>query len=197
MINVDLLSDTTYREQAVEQLDQLLGNSSKFPVKSTQIYGLRQIARQEPERIGDFATHQRQRAQSRYDAENDRRNPRDSNLQSLQAEIDFWTLVDNLCSSGTSNWSLTEERDSHIPVDLQNRPDLSRRERRELNERKEKWFEQWKKEHFPAFFERFCTHCLYCIAMADETDQSSQREQNDCQAGGAMQTAFQQANRFE
>ena len=75
MTLVDLLSDTVYRQQAVKQLHQLLGSDNQFPVETTQIYGLRQIARQEPERIGDFATHQRQRAQSRYEAENDRRNP--------------------------------------------------------------------------------------------------------------------------
>ena len=207
MTLVHLLSDTVYPQQAVKQLHQLLDGANEFPVKAAQIYGLRQIARQEPKRIREFAKHQGQRAKSRYDAEDDRKNPRDSVLQSLQAEIDFWTLIDNLCNGTTFNWSVIQERDSHIPEDLQNRPDMSRRERRKLGECRDKWSEQWDNEHIPAFFERFCTYCLYCIAKAemrqlgsiniDETDQLSQQEQNDSQDGGAMQTALQQANLVE
>lgn len=201
MMQVDLLSDTTYRQQAVEQLNQLLGNSSKFPVESTQIYGLRQIARQEPEKVKEFAEHQGKRAERKCETASV--NAR----QRLEFEIEFWTLVVNLCNGPTSSWSMIQERDSRIPANLQNRPGMSRRERREIGERRDEWCERWDNEHIPAFFERFCTHCLYCIAKAEmgqlesgsanETDQSLQQEQNDSQAGGAMQTAFQQANLVE
>ena len=198
MTSVDLLSDTTYRQQAVKQLSQLLGNASEFPVDSTQIYGLRQIARQQPDKVADFAKHQKERAERKYETASV------NAQQKLKSEIEFWTLVADLCNNRTTNWSVIRERDSHIPADLQNRSDMSRRERRELGERRDKWGEQWDNEHIPAFFERFCTHCLFCIAKAemgqlrsvtaDETNQLSQQEQSNSQDGGTMQTALQQAN---
>lgn len=97
MTPVDLLSDTIYRQQAIKQLDKLLDSNNQFPVEATQIHGLRQIARQEPERIGDFADHQKRRAQNRYDAEKERSNPRTKVLRKLETEINFWTLVANFC----------------------------------------------------------------------------------------------------
>lgn len=217
MTLVDLLSDTIYRQQAVKQLHQLLGRANQFPVESTQIYGLRQIARQEPERIRDFATHQGQRAQSRYGAEDEKSNPRAEVLQKWETEINFWTLVANFCGDSPDRWSVKKEGRSYLPQELRNDnlrevqgPTRQERERiRQHNNRlkreQREWLEKWDNEHIPAFFERFCTHCLFCIAKAEmgqlgsatanETDQSSQQEQNDSQAGGAMQTAFQQANR--
>lgn len=199
MTLVDLLSDTVYRQQAVQQLYQLLDGADEFPVKTAQIYGLRQIAKQEPEKVKAFAEHQLKRAERKCETASK------NAQQRLESEIEFWTLVVNLCNGTTLAWSVIQERDSRIPVNLQNRPDMSRRERREIGERRDEWCEQWDNEHIPAFFERFCTHCLFCIAKAEmgqlgsasanETDQSSQQEQNDSQAGGAMQTAFQQANR--
>ena len=207
MILVDVLSDTIYRGQAVTQLDQLLDGNTKFPVKTAQIYGLRQIARQQPDKVKKFANHQGQRAQSRYDKENRRRKPRTNVLQSLQAEIDFWSIVANLCSDSVPHWSVPNEGQSYLPLELQNSQDTSRRERRELRTRQKKWFEQWKNDHIPAFFERFCTHCLYYIAKSEmgqlgsgntnETDQLSQQEQNNNHDGGAMQTALQQVNLVE
>ena len=89
MTFVDLLSDTTYRQQTVGQLHQLLGNNNKFPVEPSQIHGLRQIARQEPERVGGFATHQGQRAQNRYDGENEKSRPRAEVLQKRETEVNF------------------------------------------------------------------------------------------------------------
>lgn len=219
MINVDLLSDTTYREQAVEQLDQLLGNSSKFPVESTQIYGLRQIARQEPERISDFATHQEQRAQNRYDAEDKKSNPNADILQKWETEINFWTLVASFCGDSSDHWSVRKEGRVYLPEELRNEnlrtvPGATPQETQQnqqhnnrIRKGQREWLAEWDNEHIPAFFERFCTHCLYCIAKAEmdqlgggsanETDQASQQEQNDSQAGGAMQTAFQQVNLVE
>ena len=197
MTLVDLLSDTVYRQQAIRQLHQLLRNDNQFPVKPAQIHGLRQIARQDPERVKDFATHQRQRAERKCETASL------NAQQRLEFEIEFWTLIANLCNGTTVDWSMIQERDSRIPANLQNRPEMSRRERREIGERRKEWCERWDNEHIPAFFERFCTHCLFCIAKAEmgqlgrrdtnETDQSSQEEQND----SAMQTAFQQANRVE
>ena len=207
MTLVDLLSDTIYRQQVAQQLHQLLGNDKKFPVEPSQIHGLRQIARQEPERIEGFANHQGQRAQSRYDAEDEKSRPRAEVLQKWETEVNFWTLVANFCGDSPDRWSVIQERNSRLPAELQNRPDMSRRERREIGERRDKWCERWDNEHIPAFFERFCTHCLFCIAKAEmgqlgggdtnETDPSAQQDQSDNQSGGAMETAFEQANLVE
>lgn len=201
MTLVDLLSDTVYRQQAVEQLYQLLGSDTQFPVESTQIYGLRQIARQEPEKVKVFADHQRKRAERKCETASQ------NAQQRLESEIEFWTLVVNLCHETTDRWSVIRERNSHIPVNLQNRSDMSRRERREIGERRNEWCEQWDNEHIPAFFERFCTHCLFCVAKAEmgqlasesanEVDELAQQDQSNSQAGDAMQTAFQQANLVE
>ena len=201
MTLVDLLSDTVYRPQAVQQLYQLLDGADEFPVKAAQIYGLRQIARQEPEKVKVFADHQRQRAERKCETASQ------NAQQRLESEIEFWTLVANLCNGTTVSWSVIQERDSHIPANLQNRSDMSRRERREIGERRDEWCEQWDNEHIPAFFERFCTHCMFCIAKAEmgqlasesanEVDELAQQEQNDNQVGDAMQTAFQQANLVE
>ncbi len=215
MTRVDLLSDTTYREQAVKQLDQLLSGSTKFPVKTTQIYGLRQIARQQPKEIACFAEHQRRRVQRRYKEENERRQPRDDVLQELQAVIDFWVLVTNLCSNSTSGWSVVQEGHRYLPEELreeklppkskgatQQETQANLTLHNQFKNRQTKWLDQWKNEHIPAFFERFCTHCLYRIAKLemqdpDEVLQLSQQEENESQDEGAMQAAFQQANLIE
>lgn len=144
MTRVDLLSDTTYCEQAVKQLDQLLGNSNRFPVKPAQIYGLGQIARQQPINVEKFANHQRERTQ---------RKP----------EIDFWKLVTDLCNNSSSSWSVEREGRTHLPEELQN--PKSRKGKRHQRE----WLKQWTNEHIPAFFERFCTHALYRIGMAENS----------------------------
>ncbi len=217
MTLVDLLSDTVYRQQAIKQIHQLLGSNNQFPVKSTQIYGLRQIARQEPERIGDFAAHQKLRAQSRYEAENEKSNPRDEDLQKWETEISFWTLVSNLCGDLPDHWSVKKEGCTYLPQDLRNdnlrevqgttqqeKQQIQQHNNRIKKDRRE-WLKKWDNEHIPAFFERFCTHCLYCIAKAEmgqlasanETDQSSQQNQSNSQDGGTMQAALQQVNLVE
>ena len=219
MTFVHLLSDTVYPQQAVRQLHQLLNGANEFPVKAAQIYGLRQIARQEFGRIGEFARHQEQRAQSKYEAEAGRRNPRDSVLQSLQAEINFWTLVDNFCGDSSNHWSVRREGYCYLPSELrdENRRKVPGKTPQETTQNQQynnrlksgqrEWFQKWENDHIPAFFERFCTYCLYCIAKAemgqlgsintDETDQLLQPEQNSSQDEGAMQTALQQANLIE
>ena len=201
MTLVDFLSDTVYRLQAVQQLYQLLDGADEFPVRTAQIYGLRQIARQEPEKVKVFADHQRKRAERKCETASQ------NALQRLESEIEFWTLVVSICNETTVSWSVIRERNSHIPANLQNRPDMSRRERREIGERRNEWCEQWDNEHIPAFFERFCTHCLFCIAKAEmgqlasesanEVNELAQQDQSNSQAGDAMQTAFQQANLVE
>ena len=148
---VDLLSDTTYREQAIKQVDALLNSGGNLPVERSQIYGLRQIARQQPRKVKTFAEHQKERAQKR-----DR-----------GAEVDFWELVSNCCDS-TQGWSVQEEGKKYLPKELKEIPPKQkgmthdqRRHRNELLRRCREWIEQWDNDHIPAFFERFCTHALY------------------------------------
>ena len=167
MTRVDLLSDTTYCEQAVKQLDQLLGDSNRFPVERAQIYGLRQIARQQPRKVEEFANHQCERTRRKLENASERARP------NLQAEIDFWTLVSDLCRDSALAWSVHKEGLAHLPVELQNIPAKrqgmtheEQRLRKELNNRQREWFVQWTNEHIPAFFERLCTHALYRIGMA-------------------------------
>lgn len=166
MKSVDLLSDTTYRREAVEQLERLLGNgNARFPVKATQIYGLRQIARQQPDSVQEFARKQRIRAEKK---------------QGTDAEIAFWTLVDNLCSLSTSGWAVPKEAGSYLPVELrdENIPSkrsgmtqADQRRRNRLRAQQRAWIARWTAEHIPAFFERFCTHALYRIGMAANSEE--------------------------
>ncbi len=155
MTSLDLLSDTVYREQAIRQLDDLLGECRKFPVQKTQLYGLRQIARQEPRKVRKFAIHQRDRAKRK----------------SEQDEVEFWTCVDKLCDL-SSPWSVPTEglkhapeelREENIPEKIKGMAPAERTHRNELIAQRKKWLDQWARDHIPAFFERFCTHALYCL----------------------------------
>lgn len=163
MTSVDLLSDTVYREQACKQLDGLLDDCGEFPVQKAQIYGLRQIAWQQPGKVKGFADHQRERARRKQENVSGMAKP------SLQAEIDFWTLVGNLCDS-TSDWSVrkegfvhapTELREENIPAKLKGMTTAERSRRNELRKHQRVWLDEWAAIHIPAFFERFCTHALY------------------------------------
>ncbi len=140
MTIVDLLSDTVYRDQARQQLDTLLGEIRKFPVKTAQIYGLRQIARQQPEQVKNFAERQRTRAERK----------------NKQSEVQFWQLVERLCDS-RNGWSVRVEGDKHAPPEL----------RTETRRRQRKRREAWEQTHIPAFFERFCTHALYRLGVEE------------------------------
>lgn len=192
MTCVDLLSDTTYPQQAVRQLHQLLGNASEFPVESSQIYGLRQIARQQPDKVLDFARHQSERAEK----------------LNHQAEVDFWTLVAKFCNRATSEWSVYNEGRTYLPEDIrdenipQKQSGMSEKERSRINalrNRRDKWLDQWANEHIPAFFERFCTQCLYCKAMIEmsqsnrNSDTSTYQAQREAENSEAMQRAFTDA----
>ena len=163
MTDLDQLSDTVYREQAVRQLDDLLGACRSFPVERTQIYGLRQIARQEPGKVGEFARCQRERAERKREQISKRGG------SELDAEIEFWSLVDKLCRS-SSPWSVLSEglerapaelRNENIPAGTKGMPRDERTRLKQLKQGQKKWLEQWTKDHVPAFFERFCAHALF------------------------------------
>lgn len=166
---LDLLSDTVYREQAAEQLDGFLGNCKKFPVKKSQIYGLRMIARQQPGQVGKFAGSQGQRANRKLKMKGEKGDHR------IEAEILFWKLVANLCGDLDANrpdieWSVVKAGIDHLPTDLhednipEKRPGMTadeRQRRNELRRKRKEWLARWSEAHFPAFIERFCTHALF------------------------------------
>ena len=163
MRSADVLSDTVYREQACKRLDNLLHDRQRFPVEKAQLYGLRQIARQQPTSVADFAKHQRQRAERKLESASRGRRA------GLEAEIEFWTLVGELCYSNSA-WSVqrsglehapTELREENIPRKRTGMTPAERMHRNQLKKRRQEWIEEWTKEHIPAFFERFCTHALY------------------------------------
>lgn len=185
MTIVDRLSDTVYRDQAREQLDALLRElqgylqeNYRFPVKRTQLYGLRQIARQQPKQVKNFARHQRERAERKHEGASERAKP------SLESEIKFWKLVESLCDSHT-DWSVHVEGARHAPPELREenipprRPgmtDAERRDRNQLRQRLREWNDRWEKTHVPAFFERFCTHALYRLKMSEKNHGIEQNE---------------------
>ena len=109
-MTLDLLSDTVYFLGACRSLDRLLRSCEKFPVQRSQIYGLRQIARQEPGRVHDFAIHQRERAERKQENVSERGRFR------LQTEIDFWSLVNQLCDSTTDSWSVRRTGLEYAPT---------------------------------------------------------------------------------
>lgn len=143
MTTVDLLSDTVYRDQARNRLESLRAKIGQVPVKPAQIYGLRQIARQQPLKVKKFAQRQRERAE--------RRNPNASEIRL------WWSLVEQLCESTTACWSVRKEVLKFAPEDFM---DQTKRRRRE-------WLDEQERTHRPAFFERFCTHALYRMAESE------------------------------
>lgn len=172
MTNLDLLSDTVYREQAVRQLDDLLGVCGTLTVHKTQIYGLRQIARQEPDKVGEFARHQHGRAERKL-----------GGRPGLEAEIQFWSLVGKLCDS-RSPWSVLSEglqhlpaelRDGNIPMRTKGMTPAERTRRNQIKAGQREWLARWTKDHVPAFFERFCTHALFRLEMSHETKGENSR----------------------
>ena len=165
MTTVDLLSDTVYRDQAHAQLDNLLEDVGAFPVQRSQIYGLRQIARQQPLQVTEFADHQRERAERKMEKASQKAQLR------LESEIKLWMLVKSLCDS-TTDWSIRAEAQNYVPDILRdenipiNRPGMTNEERSARNRirsQQREWRIDWEVHHIPALFERFCTHALYLM----------------------------------
>lgn len=170
MTILDLLSDTTYRDQAARKLHPLVQNATEFPVETSQIHGLREIARQQPASVSSFARHQKERAERKYEIASE------MTKLKLEAEIAFWTLVINLCGSPNSDWSVLKEGHAHLPEELreenipEKRPGMTQEEQRHRNELRKyqrERLDQWANEHIPAFFQRFCTQCLYRKALIE------------------------------
>lgn len=180
-MTLDLLSDTEYPVHACGSLDRFLGDCERLPVQRSQIYGLRQIARQEPSKVHDFASHQRERAGRKQETASER------GRLSLQAEIDFWSLVNQLCTSTADSWSVRRTGLEYAPPDLQEenipaksecRTNADRTRRSQLRKRQKEWLDGWTEKHIPAFFERFCTHALYRLEVPANDHQEGIHDNN-------------------
>ena len=159
---VDILSDTVYRDQATRNLDRMFKEWQRIPVARTQLYGLREIARNQPSEVAKYARHQRHRAEAKGPMHQD--------------ETDFWRLVHDICERPAPDWSVAGEGRAHLPSELQDeslpvqRKGMSHEERRCRNRLKveqRNWLHKWKMAHVPAFFQRFCAHALYLRAKSD------------------------------
>ncbi len=174
MLDLDIEVDTELGQRAIDEVtrylrDNAAGHYSKedgWPVARAQIAGLRQIAANEPTKVGEFAEHQRVKTQGKLNATKN-----EDRQHKLRAEITFWERIRGLCEGQPPKfpWSLNQARDQALPADLQddkylpgaqltNEQHASRKDKRE---RRERWQRQWMMEHYAAFFQRFCVHYLY------------------------------------
>ena len=173
---VDQLSDTVYRDKAIEIVDGFVAEHGEYgtPVDRSQIHGLRQIAIQQPGVIKSFADHQRGRVEKKLETAGQKSRPK------LETQAAFWKLIADLCEPRKLPWSPATEAESQIPAELrsENIPakvkgmtpeDRGRRNR--LAKEQREWLERWNTDHVPAFFQRFCTHYLYQLGKLENINQ--------------------------
>lgn len=158
MAAFDLLSDTSFAEEAAKAVDAFV-HEHEYPVARAQIHGLRQIAINQPTQITVFADHQKDRAEKR----------------NASAQVEFWKLVHLLCNGRPprASWSLEQAAENVMPAELRletaaHGTKLSKEEQQEraaTKQRQKQWLESWRSEHYPEFFQRFCAHYLYRLGM--------------------------------
>jgi len=167
---LDQLSDTVYRDKANEIVGQFVSEYGA-PITRSQIYGLRQIACQQPHLLKSFADHQRERAEKKLETAGK------SSRQNLEAEVAFWKLIADLCEPGRLPWSIATEAEAQMPPELREeniparadcKSNEERSRRRQLVAQRKQFLERWTAEHVPAFFQRFCTHYLYELAKEEK-----------------------------
>lgn len=163
MTDMDLLADTVFPGEARRVVESVVKICGDIPVEATQIHGLRQIARQQPHKVSQFAHKQRARAEKRPNSE----------------VTEFWSLVGYLCDGSTGQsgwfaegWSLHEEACKVLPAELRNLPsrqDMKTNEDRQRRNRmareQARLIKDWNAKGIPAFFERFCAECICRRAM--------------------------------
>jgi hypothetical protein len=164
MLDLDICIDTELRDRAVKAAEEFTATKG-YPVSRTQIAGLLQIAGNEPHLISKFAGNQKERAQKRLTGMRDN----DPKAGRFGDEIDFWTLVVDLCAGkgAQRDWSLARQCESEIPAEMQCKkphPSAPREERDNYQRTKlnqEAWVRQWNRDHYPAYFRHFCAQYLY------------------------------------
>jgi hypothetical protein len=145
-----------------------------WPIRRSQIAGLRLIASNEPDRVAEFAQKQSERERAKlHDREARSDHERDRKASIV---IAFWDLVQTLCAPRAKErdtCSLQQACDEAIPPEYRDddqRPkaQLTIEERQERNRRKkarEEFQRQWKAAYYPVFFQRFCAHYLYRMSQ--------------------------------
>jgi hypothetical protein len=175
VVNLDVLADTEFRDQAVRALDEFI-QAHGCPVRRAQIQGLRQIAFNQPREVPDFADHQRKKAERRLEG----LNPNSDRAARLTDEIAFWDLIVHLSGSANTpagRWSLYRLAEDQAPADCRvgKRPHGSaspeeHRAYREARQKSDTWHKQRVAEDYPAFFQRFCAHYLYRLSKHEAGD---------------------------
>jgi len=175
MALVDQLSDTVYRDKAIEILAEFVAEYAEHgtPVDRSQIHGLRQIAIQQPGVIKKFADHQRERVEKKLETAGPKSRPK------LETQAAFWKLIADLCEPKKLPWSPAKQAESQMPAELQEqnipakadcKTNDDRSRRKQLKAQQKQWLEQWNTEHVPAFFQRFCTHYLYQLGKREKSN---------------------------
>ena len=175
MVNLDILADTVFRDEAAKAVDAFV-HEHDCPVKRAQIAGLRQIAANEPARLLEFGKHQREKAARRLEATR-----RDDKRAEFEGQIAFWDLVSRLCGAsggGETSWSLSKLAEEQAPADCRgvhrppgNAPAEEHRAYREAKARADAWQAQRKAEDYPVFYQRFCAHYLYRLSQYHQPDE--------------------------
>lgn len=162
-MSLDVLADTVLREHAISAVERYFEEFTDakrpVPVKRSQIEGLRQIAANQPGRLEDFAKKQREKAHKRFHTN----------------EAEFWNLVLRLigrAGAGMQAWSIPDamELPGHLQVPSKPQSGASMIELQANNEAKKKlnaWREERMAELAPVFFQRFCAHYLYKMALRE------------------------------
>lgn len=177
-ITVDVNIDTWLADKARTAVDYYIKNAlperlpdpDKWAVKASQIKGLQQIARQQPERLKDFAEKQLDKATKRAQQGSDEARAREEQVMA------FWKLVLELVAGRAAGfgWSLEAARSAAMPQHLRQVPQgkaATREEqeaRRMQKEERERWEQMWNAAHVPAFFRMFCIHYLYRMYNSKE-----------------------------
>lgn len=161
MIDLNVLIDTEVHEKAVNLARQFVEqhvqssstDESDWPVKRSQVNGLRSLATKEPKKLADFAKHQKEKAKKNKEL----------------AEV-FWNLVIQIVSRPSGNrWSLMSIREGCMPPEFRAEPPSGKEQGgpNEVQKRKEReqlrklWEQQFDQEVIPAFFRTFCIEYLY------------------------------------
>jgi hypothetical protein len=174
MLDTNIAADTELGQRAIDAVEQYvkanvltpLAKEDNWPIARAQIAGLRQIAANEPAKVGDFTEHQRSKAAARLETVQN-----EARRQELEAEIAFWELVRGLCEGKPPRflWSLAQACTQAVPPALTDeklspgaKPAKDQQAaRKQRKDQRDRWEKEWKLDHYAAFFQRFCAHYLY------------------------------------
>jgi hypothetical protein len=156
-------AETYLREHAADSYKR----EGDWPISRAQLLGLRQIARNEPERIVEFAAKQKEKRQRELE-----RTTREERKQEIQQELEFWKLIQGLCGGQKVpwfSWSMRQLEEKLIPGELRDEPlapgtkltPEQQNERAKRKKQREDWLRQWRQRYYPLFFQRFTIHLLY------------------------------------